>query len=85
MGLFVRDDDYDESHRMTGFNRYKQLLSFFAGHWVKLNLISLENVRMCDCMYPVLWIPYFICTNHLDCSSFYRILVSTVRVPVPNL
>lgn len=40
MGLFIRDDDYDESLRMTGFNRYKQLLSFFAGHWVKLNLIT---------------------------------------------
>lgn len=41
MGFLVRDDDYDESIRMTGLNRYKQLLSFFAGHWVKLNLITL--------------------------------------------
>lgn len=41
MGLFIRDDsDYNESVRMTGFNRYKQLLSFFAGHWTKLNLIT---------------------------------------------
>lgn len=40
MGLFVRDDiDYNESVRMTGFNRYKQLLSFYAGHWTILNLI----------------------------------------------
>lgn len=40
MGLFVRDDDYDESVRMTGFNRYKQLLSFYSGHWFILGLIS---------------------------------------------
>lgn len=40
MGLFVRDDDYDESKRMTGFNRYKQLLSFFSGHWTILNIIT---------------------------------------------
>lgn len=25
---------------MTGFNRYKQLLSFYAGHWTILNLIT---------------------------------------------
>lgn len=40
MGFLVRDDEYDESKRMTGFRRYKQLLSFFAGHWTKLNLIT---------------------------------------------
>lgn len=41
MGLFIRDDnEYDESRRMTGFNRYKQLLSFYAGHWTLLNLIA---------------------------------------------
>ncbi|MCR5415969.1 MAG: hypothetical protein K6E79_04160 [Pseudobutyrivibrio sp.] len=40
MGLFVRDDTYDESQRMTGFNRYKQLLSFYGLHWVKLNIIT---------------------------------------------
>lgn len=40
MGLFVRDDDYDESMRMSGFNRYKQLLSFHGTHWVKLNIIT---------------------------------------------
>lgn len=40
MGLFVRDDDYNESVRMTGFNRYKQLLSFYAGHWFKLGFLS---------------------------------------------
>lgn len=40
MGLFIRDDSYDESIRMTGFNRYKQLLSFFGFHWVKLSIIT---------------------------------------------
>ena len=40
MGLFIRDDSYDESKRMTGFNRYKQLLSFYGFHWVKLNMIT---------------------------------------------
>lgn len=40
MGLFIRDDDYKESIRMTGFNRYKQLLSFFAGHWTILNILT---------------------------------------------
>lgn len=37
--LFREDSDYDESKRMTGFHRYRQLLSFYAGHWTKLNLI----------------------------------------------
>ena len=41
MGLFVRDDpEYNESYRMVGFNRYKQLLSFHAGNWLKVNLIT---------------------------------------------
>ena len=40
MGLFFADDSYDESRRMTGFARYKQLLSFHAGRWVKLNLLA---------------------------------------------
>ena len=41
MGLFIRDDSfYDESRRMTGFNRYKQLMSFYGVNWVKLNLIT---------------------------------------------
>lgn len=44
MGLLIRDDDYDPSVRMTGFNRYKQLLSFFAGHWLKLNIITLVGL-----------------------------------------
>lgn len=41
MGLFVREDPvYNEAYRMTGFNRYKQLLSFHAGNWIKANLIT---------------------------------------------
>ena len=41
MGLFVPEDpDYDESRRMTGFNRYKQLLSYHATDWIKLNLVT---------------------------------------------
>jgi len=41
MGLFVRDDpDYDINVRQTGFNRYKQLLSLHAGHWMCLNLAA---------------------------------------------
>ncbi|MDO4489870.1 MAG: hypothetical protein Q4B85_02175 [Lachnospiraceae bacterium] len=41
MGLFVREDPlYNEAHRMTGFNRYKQLMSFHAGNWIKANLLT---------------------------------------------
>ena len=41
MGLFTPDDTgYDESVRMTGLNRYKQLLSFHAGSWVLLNAVT---------------------------------------------
>ena len=41
MGLFTpRDPGYDMSVRQTGFNRYKQLLSFYAGHWLKINLFT---------------------------------------------
>ena len=40
MGLFFADDRYDESRRMQGFGRYKQLLSFYAGRWVKVNLLA---------------------------------------------
>lgn len=42
MGLFVHDDPgYDPDVRQTGFNRYKQLLSLYAFHWIKLNLLTL--------------------------------------------
>ncbi|MCR5640698.1 MAG: hypothetical protein K6G04_05010 [Lachnospiraceae bacterium] len=40
MGLLIRDDEYDESRRMVGFRRYKQLLSFHTGHWVKLGMLT---------------------------------------------
>ncbi len=41
MGLFIPDDPgYDESARMTGFYRYKQLISFHAGNYFKTNLLT---------------------------------------------
>ena len=41
MGLFVHEDPhYDPSVRQTGFNRYKQLLSQYTGHWIRLNLLT---------------------------------------------
>lgn len=40
MGMFFADDRYDESRRMEGFQRYNQLLSFYAGRWVKVNLLT---------------------------------------------
>ena len=40
MGMFFADDSYDESRRMEGFQRYKQLLFFYAGRWVKVNLLT---------------------------------------------
>ena len=44
MGLFVRDDPgYDPDVRQTGFNRYKQLLSLHAVHWIKLNLLTVAG------------------------------------------
>lgn len=42
MGLFTpRDPGFDMSVRQTGFNRYKQLLSIFAEHWLKINLFTI--------------------------------------------
>jgi hypothetical protein len=44
MGLFFPEDaSYDESVRMTGFNRYKQLLSFHAMNWMKVNLLTVAG------------------------------------------
>lgn len=41
MGLFTPEDPgYDINVRQTGFYRYKQLLSFHAGHWMCLNLAA---------------------------------------------
>lgn len=40
MALFFPDDpSYDESVRMRGFDRYRQLLSFYAGDFLKANLV----------------------------------------------
>ncbi len=41
MALFFADDSsYDESTRMTGFYRYRQLLSFYAGTWFKSSVAT---------------------------------------------
>lgn len=41
MGLLTpRDPSYDLSVRQTGFNRYRQLLSFHGAHWFQLNLLT---------------------------------------------
>lgn len=42
MGMFFPDDpQYDESVRLTGFNRYRQLMSIQFGTWWKVNLLTL--------------------------------------------
>ena len=42
MGLFFADDSsYDESVRLTGFDRYRQLLSFNAGIYFKVNFLTI--------------------------------------------
>lgn len=38
MALFRDDTDY--TRRQTGFARYKQLMSFYAFHWLRLNLLA---------------------------------------------
>lgn len=44
MGLFTPEDpSYDINVRQTGFYRYKQLLSFHAGHWMCLNLATVAG------------------------------------------
>ena len=41
MALFFPDDaSYDESVRMTGFYRYRQLLSMYAFGWLRTNLMT---------------------------------------------
>lgn len=41
MGLFVHEDPYVHSNvRQVGLNRYKQLLSWHAFSWMKLNLLT---------------------------------------------
>lgn len=41
MALFFADDGYSMQSRQTGFARYRQLLSFYAMHWMLVNLITL--------------------------------------------
>ena len=36
---FFRDDT-DYTHRQTGFARYKQLISFYGFHWLRINLLT---------------------------------------------
>lgn len=41
MALFFPDDaSYDESQRMTGFYRYRQLLSLYTFGWIKTNFMT---------------------------------------------
>lgn len=42
MALFRDETDY--THKQTGFARYKQLMSFYAFHWLKLNLIAFAGI-----------------------------------------
>lgn len=45
MALFFPDDaSYDESVRMTGFYRYRQLLSFYTFGWIRTNLMTVLGV-----------------------------------------
>ena len=44
MALFFPDDaSYDETVRMTGFYRYRQLLSMYTFGWMKVNLITVAG------------------------------------------
>ena len=41
MALFFRDDaSYNEGVRLSGFDRYRQLMSFYAARWIKVNLLT---------------------------------------------
>ena len=41
MALFFRDDpSYDLNRQLTGFNRYRQLLSFYGFRWFRVNLMT---------------------------------------------
>lgn len=42
MALFRDDTDY--THRQTGFARYKQLMSFYAFHWLRINLLAFAGM-----------------------------------------
>lgn len=40
---FFRDET-DYTHRQTGFARYRQLMSFYAFHWLRINMIATLGV-----------------------------------------
>ena len=40
MALFFKDPSYDPGRRMTGFNRYRQLLSLYGLSWIKVNMLT---------------------------------------------
>ena len=42
MALFRDDTDY--THRQEGFGRYKQLISFYGFHWLRLNLLTTAGI-----------------------------------------
>ena len=42
MGLFRDETDY--THRQTGFARYRQLMSFYAFHWLRINMLTTLGV-----------------------------------------
>ncbi len=76
MGLFVRDNDYDESQRMTGFNRYKQLLSFYGTHYVKLNIITFVSA-----LPLIIGIGYSILTTSLIFAIVFGLLGGAILGP----
>ncbi|MCI8440494.1 MAG: DUF1129 domain-containing protein [Oscillospiraceae bacterium] len=41
MGLFIHDEPLYDGGRLTGFSRYKELLSIRFGQWWKINLLTL--------------------------------------------
>lgn len=44
MALFFADDpSYDLSRRLTGFNRYRQLMSFYSLRFIKSNLLTVAG------------------------------------------
>ena len=43
MALFFREPRFDMSRRLTGFNRYRQLLSFYTLRWMKVNLLTIAG------------------------------------------
>ena len=49
MALFFREDNsFDMSRRMTGFDRYRQLMSFYALRWTVVNLLTVSAAAADD-------------------------------------